>query len=253
MYLRTKLHPGLNAAAGVLTGEDFWGNERSRWKLLAGSFLPISPVQAVEAYQAKGAVSGVAVGVSEFFGLSTNPNFNDPDILRQTAGSEEKFAEQIGAKLYAASGPGTDAESRKNMRDFVLGMKKSGTTDAEIYAMLEAEQKSKGLSTKKTENGGRRSSYGRRLQNVKEILAGADAPDAATMRDTGLAIYKATEKTASDKEIAKAKEVMASMSLPEKVKALKYAMKEYGESSIDSSGKFTDAYRKRLILLKSIK
>lgn len=159
----------------------------------------------------------------------------------------------IASKLYSTSAPGVDSENINRMSEFVAAVKQTGVSDNEILSMMESEHKSKGNSVRKTDGSGGKSSYGRHVDNAKEILAGKQSPEKAAARDTELAIYKATDKTSTPEEIAKAKEVMASMSLPEKVKALKYAMKEYGELSIDSSGKFTDAYRKRLILLKSIK
>jgi len=246
-YLRTKLHPGLNGAIGLLVGTDFWGNERSRWRLLADSFTPISPGQTVEAGQAKGAVAGVVVGGMEFFGLTTKPDYSDPDVLRSVASSDKVFEESARKRLYSAAAPGASSDDRTRMRKFLSVMKESGTKDAEIFAMLDAERKARGESVRQSKKGVL-TSYGRRVRQVKTILAGKD--DSAW--DASNALYKATEESASAEEKADAAKLVAGMSWNERRRVLRMALKRHGTKTEVGPAKSPSAYDQRVIRLKKL-
>lgn len=255
-YLRTKAHPGINAAAGILTGTDFWGNPQHRGLALLGAFSPISPVQAYEALQAKGVGAGVGVGLAEFFGFNTKPDFNDPDIMRQVAGSEEAFNEKISKLLYDAAAPGADSDERVKAKKLIKDMFSSGMTKEDALSLIAEKQKSDGGSLNLFERGGKRTSYGRRVRALNDLLNNeqpADPKADALHLDSGNAFYRATETKSSDKSKVRAQKFMTKMSLGEQIKAMRSAVIRNGGSTISRTddGKLT-SYGKRLAKLRQL-
>jgi len=112
-FVRTKLHPGLNAIGGGITGQDFQGNETPRLFLLLGAFSPITFGKAYEAYSVTGVAEATAVTLSEFFGVDTRPDYKDVEYKKYQ--SREKVLKDVilealrlkssGKKLDVMPGP----------------------------------------------------------------------------------------------------------------------------------------------------
>jgi len=250
---RGKLHAGINSAVSVAIGENFFGNEENRAKLAAESFVPITPLAGLEAAEAKGPAAAAFVSALEFAGVNTRPDFTDPDIQRQAAGSEEKFKEQAGGRMHRAAGPSASSSDRTRMKEFVDKMKASGTTNAELLKMLEDEQKTQG-STKTSKNG-KKTAYGRRIQRFQRMITRSDTEKGAAIRDAGNAIFKATEESSSDEDKEAAKLAMKELTRLERYAALKNALKRQGMKTdfiVSPTSNKTTAYGERRKKLRKL-
>jgi hypothetical protein len=209
---------------------------------------PITPLQAYEAIKTKGVIEGSIVGLSEFFGFSTKPNFNDPDVMKNIAGSEEAFRKKVGDRLYDASNPGAKSGKRKLTSDLIQAMKEQGLTKEDATAMLADRQKRLGKSTRKVENG-KSTSYGRHVKAVEDLFdAGVGSEEEELMRDFGNKLYSGTATDATPKSEEKALLSLDGMTLEQSISALRAAAIRNGDKPISDGGK--TAYGKRLNRLR---
>jgi len=122
-------------------------------------------------------------------------------------------------------------------------MKKGGSSDKEIIAMMDAERERKGKSIKESENG-RLTDYGLRKRQLELMLAGPESPEQTALRDIGNVLYRATAGTASPKDKLQAKVLTEKIPHAKRVEALRLAMKRNGsQRTWDSrAGKWRDPF-----------
>ena len=228
-YARGRAHTGPALIMSILTGENYFGQRRHRGKLAVEAFIPITPWAAYEALTAKGIYAAMMVGTAEFLGANTRGDYEDPAIARQTAGTEEIFREEVGKKVHRANGPGSASKDRGSMQRFLVKMKKLGYTDADILKMMDSAQ---GDDLKPSKNG-KLTAYGRRTQQAKLMLAGAETPEQITLRDVGNVLRRATGNKANDTQRMHARVLLKGIPYAKQRQALVASMQRYGSTDFE--------------------
>lgn len=164
-YGRTKFHPGINASLGMITGEDFIGNEQSRARLAWESLSPITPRIGIEAPNYVSPANAALMFAMESLGFSSGFDYDTREYIEFRANDEATFRNEISKRVLNGARPTSDERERVQALKAMEGFSKE-----EVIELAKEKLRADNPDKTDVELFGRgNDSWQRRQRNIIEL------------------------------------------------------------------------------------